>query len=423
MTRRIATAIVGVTALVLLALGIPLAIAVHRTILQSEVVELQAAAARSLAEISVPLQASELQELTVPDDDQGVSVYDVNGRRLFGDGPVTPDDQTRRALRGIPTTTTTGQLVVAYPITSGTDDNIVGALRLHEDRADMTQRTAIAWAVMAAAALVALGIAWFIARILARRLGRPVDRLAGLAVEIGQGRVVDPPVATDIAELDALGVALADSSRQAHEVLARERRFSADVSHQLRTPLTHLRLALEQVETDPNDLDAITACMTDLDRIETTVQHLLAYAREATPHGGATDLDDAAREAAVRWADAAAAHDRSIRVVAGQPDEHVAQANRVAVDQTLDVLIDNAIRYGAGPIDVEVRSLAGGVAIDVSDDGRRALDETVFERGTGHGNGIGLALARSITEAEGGRLLLTRRQPPTFSVVLLELTT
>jgi signal transduction histidine kinase len=420
MSRRISTAIVGVTALVLLALGIPLAIVVQRTILQSEVVELQAAAARSLAEISVPLHADELQELSVPDGDQGLSVYDIDGHRIAGDGPAEPDAETRNALRGNPTTTTSGELVVASPITAGTDDNVVGALRLYEHRAEMTRRTLFVWGVMTAAALLALGFAWLIARILARRLSRPVDRLADLAAEIGQGRVVDPPAPTDIAEIDSLGVALADSSRQAHEVLARERRFSADVSHQLRTPLTHLRLTLERVEGDPGDVEAVATCLADLDHLETTVEHLLAYAREATPHGGATDLDVAARTAAVRWTDQAAARDRRIDIEIDDHDSHVAQANSVAIDQTLDVLLDNAIRYGVGPVRLRVRKLSGGIAIDVSDDGEVALDDGVFQRGTGRGNGIGLALARSITEAEGGRLLLTRRRPPVFSVVLLD---
>src|SRR5262249_49409405 len=95
------------------------------------------------------------------------------------------------------------------------------------------------------------------------------------------------------------------------------------------------------------------------------------------------------------------------------------RATPAAVDQTLDVLIDNALRYGAGPVQVRARSVAGGGAIDVTDDGRSTLDDTGFERGNGNGHRIGLALARAIAEGEGGRLLLTRRTPPTFSVVLL----
>ena len=63
MRRRIAEAIVGVAAIILLALGIPLALAVHRSILNSEVVELQAAAARTLAEIRVPIDATQLADV------------------------------------------------------------------------------------------------------------------------------------------------------------------------------------------------------------------------------------------------------------------------------------------------------------------------------------------------------------------------
>lgn len=420
MSKRIATAIVGVTAVVLLALGIPLAVAIHHTIVQSEVVELQAAAARALAEISVPLHASELVELRAPDRDQSLSVYDVSGRRLTGDGPADPDDETSRALAGTPTTSTNPHLVAAYPITFGTDENVVGALRLDESSQQMTRRILVAWLVMVVAGLAALAGAWLIAHAVARRLARPVVELARLASESGRGWVIEQPASTGVAELDALGAALADSSRQSHEALARERRFSADVSHQLRTPLTHLRLALDRIARDEANDSAILSCLTDLDRVDATVHHLSVYARETIPHDVSTDLDVAAAESARRWQQHAARRDRQITLVIGQDRPHIAHANPVAVDQTLDVLIDNALRHGAGLIQIQVRTLAGGVAIDINDEGSDTLDDTVFERGTGHGHGIGLALARSLIEAEGGRLILSQRRPPTFSLVLLD---
>lgn len=413
------TAIVGVTSIVLLVLGIPLAIAVQTMVLQSEVVELQSEAVRLLSEISVPLEQPEILQLRPRDGDVAASVYDRDGRRLSGPGPATAEEVVQRALRGLATTDRSGRLIVATPITARSDDAVVGALLLVESRAESTQRIWRTWATMAGAALVAVGLAWLLARAVARRLSRPVSELADMATEIGEGRVVDAPPSSSIAELDALGARLAASSRDVHDVVARERRFSADLSHQLRTPLTHLRLALEQARHDPDDLDeALAASLNDVTRIEATVDHLLAFAREAVPTGGTTDLVAATAEAVGRWAPLATAAGRRLECHAEQPTLF-AHASPAAVDQTLDVLIDNALRYGAGLIEVRARQVAGGAAVDVSDGGQVPLDDQVFSRGTGSGHGIGLSLARSIVEAEGGRLLLTRRLPPTFSMVLL----
>ena len=69
------------------------------------------------------------------------------------------------------------------------------------------------------------------------------------------------------------------------------------------------------------------------------------------------------------------------------------------------------------------RRITGGGAIDVSDDGTLrevANREQIFQRGHGDRHGIGLSLARSIAEAEGGRLILTSAQPTTLSVILLD---
>ncbi len=418
MRRRITAAIVGVTAIVLLLLGVPLAVAVQNNALQSEMVELQSEAVRLLSDISVPLDRTEIAEVQPRDDDVTATIYDHDGRRIAGPGPASADAVVRQALRGTATADRSKSLVVATPITDRNDEMIVGALLLVESRDESTSRIWQAWGVMAGAALVAVGLAWLLARAMARRLSRPIQRLADMAAEIGEGRVVDAPGPSSIAELDALGATLAASSRDVHEVVARERRFSADVSHQLRTPLTHLRLTLEQARRSGDRSAIAEAGLADVARIEATVDHLLAFAREAVPTGATTDLAAVAGEAAARWRPAAAAVGRSVETSIDGGALQV-RANTAAVDQTLDVLIDNALRYGTGPVQVRARPVAGGGAVDVTDGGPATLDDTVFDRGTGNGHGIGLALARSIVEAEGGRLLLTRRSPPTFSVVLL----
>jgi signal transduction histidine kinase len=92
-----------------------------------------------------------------------------------------------------------------------------------------------------------------------------------------------------------------------------------------------------------------------------------------------------------------------------------------SIDQIVDVLIDDALRHGNGAVTVTARSLGGAVAIDVADEGSVAdivTDERLFQRGEGDGHGIGLALARSLATAEGGRLLLTNRHPATFTLFL-----
>ncbi len=412
----------GVSALILLVLGIPLAIAVHRSVLDSEVVELQATAARTLTEIDVPLDPRELAAVSSePDAPPPFSVYDAAGHLLFGDGPASADRAVHRALAGDPSSTSDTEIVVATPITDDTSERVVGALRLTESLAGVNHRARIAWLVMALTGLAALSVGWLIARRLARRLSRPVTDLADAAARIGDGHgTVQRAEASGIVEIDTLAAALSDSSERVNEALARERRFSADVSHQLRTPLTALRLRLEAARA-PATSDVIDPALDDLARVEQTVAHLLAYARDAMPATSTVELDVAARRAADRWTERVSQRGRTLRVAASEPVRTGGSAT--SVDQILDVLIDNALHHGNGSIVITERRIAGGGAVDVSDEGA-GIDQTdterVFQRGHGDHHGIGLALARSLAEAEGGRLILARRAPTMFSLILLE---
>ena len=132
MTRRIRAAIVGVSATILLLLGLPLAIAVHQLILNSEVVALQSSATRTLAEVAVPLSATQLAAIgRERDAPPPFTVYDARGNRVFGPGPQRADPLVQRALAGNPVTRTGTQIEAAVPVTDRSpNEQVVGAVRV-----------------------------------------------------------------------------------------------------------------------------------------------------------------------------------------------------------------------------------------------------------------------------------------------------
>jgi signal transduction histidine kinase len=94
------------------------------------------------------------------------------------------------------------------------------------------------------------------------------------------------------------------------------------------------------------------------------------------------------------------------------------RASPAAVRQIVHVLLDNAVTHGRPPIVVSATDLGSGLAIDVTDAGPGVPDGVDVFRAPADGHGIGLALARSLAEAEGGRLILRHSTPPTFSLLL-----
>ena len=166
----------------------------------------------------------------------------------------------------------------------------------------------------------------------------------------------------------------------------------------------------------------IDTAIDEVDRLDRTIDDLLTLAREdPSTHERAdvaavlTALDD-------DWHGRLATLDRPLAVSVDPSVATVVSSER-ALRQILDVLVENAVRHGAGAISVRARAASAGLVIDVSDEGPGVAGdkERIFERrvSTVGRTGIGLALARSLAEAEGGRLLLLATGPrPTFSIVL-----
>jgi len=160
--------------------------------------------------------------------------------------------------------------------------------------------------------------------------------------------------------------------------------------------------------------------LAEVDRLQDTVEHLLALSRDHVTGDRDVDLATTVRAAGERWAPVVSAHQRSLRVSL-QPDGILVRASATAVGQIIDVMVDNAVVHGAGTIELTYRRTPGGIAIDVDDEGPGiALEQSdqIFRRRHGSGHGIGLALARSLAEADGGRLLLARHRRPRFSLII-----
>jgi signal transduction histidine kinase len=421
--RRIVGLAVWVSVLTVALFGVPLAVGVWQYALAQERSDLE----RAADAVAIAVAADVLRDDPVDDSawtgSTKIGVYDDDGDRIAGRGPDTGGPAVAEVLDGKPGLETDGtDLAVAVPITH--DADVIGAVRAAAPHGLVLRQIALAWGAMAALAGVVIGAVWLVARRQARRLARPLEHLSLAARRLGDGDFSVRSRSDDILEIDAVGASLNTTAARLDDLLARERAFSADASHQLRTPLAGLRLRLEAaLERPDHELrPAIRASLGDADRLEQTIDELLALARDAR---GATaqpvDLDMLLGEIDRDWRSRLAGDGREL-VVRHEPGTPRPLASAPAVRQVLRVLLDNAVRHGAGTVTLTVRESTDAVAIDVADQGAGIVvpEAELFARRAGRadGHGIGLALARRLAEAEGGRLHLTHPAPPTFTVLL-----
>lgn len=409
--RRVRAAIVGTAALALVLLGLPLAWTVAGLYRGQAEARLDGEAARLLA--AVPDERL-VRGLVVPvplDPRTTLGLYDGHGDRIAGDGPPH-DPLVRVAARRL--TAVHGRsgssLAVAEPFRRDEGDTVV--VRAAEPYSRVLNRTWSAWGLQAALTVGILVLAWVLAARRAATLARPLERLTADAQALGHGDFAVPQRTTGVLEADAASAALVETGRRLRALLERERAFSADASHQLRTPLTGLRLGVESALLDP-DADheqALRDVERRLDGLESTVTALLSLARDTSAVGGTCDVTAVAQAVVSDFVSrhrASAARPLRLTVTPGVPE---AACDPHALTQVLSVLVDNALVHGKGAVDVRVREAGTGVAVDVRDQGEGLGPdpERCFVRRSPHarGHGIGLALARSLAEAEGGRLVV-----------------
>jgi signal transduction histidine kinase len=429
MRTRIIGLAVWASVLAIVFFGVPLAVAVHQYAVQHERSDLAGVARAVAITVSGDVYAEEpidyLDDLDELDDDDpvDVAVYDQDGEWLAGSRADIGGWELYEALDGgFGGGSEDGRLIVAVPVTHS--DEVIGAVLTSVPRSHLWIRVLPVWAGMAALAALAVGIVWLVGRRQARRLALPLEDLAVAARRLGDGDFSVRNRPGGVKEIDAVGSALNSTAGRLDDLLARERAFSADASHQLRTPLAGLRLRLEAALEQPDrDLrPAIVASLADADRLEATIEELLALARDtrATP-APAIDLAALLDELSPEWRERLAFQGRNLDLTI-EPGTPEVRASGAAVRQVLRILVDNATTHGGGTVAVAVREATGAVAIDVSDEGAgvRQPESVLFSRPVDQrgGHGIGLALARRLAVAEQGRLELMRPSPPIFTLLL-----
>lgn len=430
--RRIVTLTVLAAVLAITLFGVPLAVGAVRVhedtsahFLERAADSVAVSAAGDLANGRTPvLEPARAVEGEEDHDIHGIkiAVYSPNDKLLVGDGPVIGDAMVRAAHHTDMMIGSAGEdLVLAVPVLSG--PALVGVIRTAHPAAELDELIWRSWLKMAGLAAIAITASWLIGRRIAARLARPLEDLAGTAERLGEGDFTARSRRSGVPEIDQVAEALDVTAGRIGETLERERTFSSDASHQLRTPLTGLRLQLEAALESPgrDPYATIRDGIASADRLERTIDDLLALAKQTRAPRAVLDLDKLFEEVRQTWHGLLADRGRALRISAREAPS--ARAAAAAVRQVLAVLLDNAATHGRGTVRMLAREAGDALAIDVSDeggvpDGSDPFSTTRDESTALKGHGIGLRLARSLAEAEGGRLRLSSPSPTTFTLLL-----
>ena len=406
MRRRILTSIVLVIVATVLTLGVPLSIVSWRLV--DDLMHQDLASRLENIAQSLTTQAAEGDD---PHLNRLALAVPANGRLVIK-MPGHIDQSVGGRI--------TGAVISEKLVMTGG-----GELRLSVPADSVRGEQLEALGLVGLAVLLSVIVGITIAIITARRLATPMTDVARRAARLGAGDFRVSGRRYGIGELDRVSEVLDSSATDIAALIRRERDLASDISHQLRTRLTGLRLRLEELSnhSDPAVVSEVQAALDQTDRLVTVVDDLLANARSQRA-AGATELllAEELTEVRAEWEPAFAAARRQL--VVRCPRRTVVHATSVRLREAIGVLVDNALHHGAGTVRVGVRPGASMVVVEVSDEGPGVADPLVghiFDRGvsTAASTGIGLGLARAFIEADGGRLELRRARPPVFGAFLV----
>lgn len=377
------------------------------------------------------------------------SAVTVNGRvivtdrkgRVIGDSAAQPNiganyssrPEIREALAGRGTqeerhseTLDESILATAEPVRRGKE--VVGAVRITQSIQAIESSVSQSLIGLGALALLVFAFALMMGWLLATRIARPITELEEAAASFASGgsEGVEVPIEGS-REQRSLALSFNEMTTRVERLLALQEEFVADASHQLRTPLTGVRLRLENLAEELNrggrpDPGEVGAALDELDRLSKIVDQLLVLSRagEHDLPGEKLELAELVRETESRWTKALAKH-RIGLVGLGDADPSPGSVfcARSDFEGAMDVLIENAAAYSPEGSLIEIRVGPGEVSVlDRGQGLAEGEEEVIFERfsrgeagvAVPGGSGLGLAIAREMMAPWDVTLNLGRRE-------------
>lgn len=311
-------------------------------------------------------------------------------------------------------------LATAVPIVR--HGRTVGAVRVTQSTAAVSHAVRRATLVLALLGAVVLALGLAAAALIAREISRPLGRLEAAAGRVADGDLAARAPEEGSHEQRTLARSFNEMTARLARLLSVQREFVADASHALRTPLSGVRLRIEEARAErlPPEADAqLEAATREVDRMAQIVDQLLVLSRAGEHEMPSQTLDLAAvvRHAAERWTPVAESAGLALRPLVGDT-RALAWAPPSDVDRALDALVENAVRYAPSGTTVEIAALTG--AVEVRDHGpgiepgESELVWARFHRGAAGrrlpgGTGLGLPIARELARAWGGDAHLAAR--------------
>lgn len=352
-------------------------------------------------------------------DRDGILLADSGGPAAVGTAYATPGrPEIVRALEGVPSSdirdsADLGHDIMATAVPIRNAGAVLGAVRITKNVQQVNDHVRNVTLGLLAVGLAGLGAGLLLAFGLAGSLSRPLTRLADSAKRLGSGDLSTRAGSIRGArEIEELGRSFDEMAGRLERSAQAQREFVANASHQLRTPLTAMKLRLEGAIAESNEptvRERLEAADREVDRLSEIVDRLLVMARQIE-EGAASrvDVGDAIARARDRWEERARSLDSTILSTG---EGGTARADPTDLDQILDNLLDNAIAYAPGEITIGSSVADGSVVLAVQDRGSGIpaadLGQVTerFYRGSAApsgGSGLGLAIARQLAEKWGG---------------------